>query len=103
MKKAVISTGGKQYLVSENQEIEVEKLPADKSASFEALLVIDGDKISVGMPSVTGVKVTADIVEQVVKAPKVTAIRYKAKKRVKKVRGHRQKLTRIKVKSITNK
>jgi large subunit ribosomal protein L21 len=99
-KKAVIATGGKQYLVSESQELEVEKLPAEKSATFEALLVIEGDKTDVGKPSVTGVKVTADIVEQVVKAPKVMAIRYKAKKRVHKVKGHRQKLTRIKITKI---
>jgi large subunit ribosomal protein L21 len=100
IKKAVIATGGKQYLVSENEELEVEKLPAEKIATFEALLVIDGDKVSLGKPSVTGVKVTADILEQIVKAPKVTAIRYKAKKRVRKVRGHRQKLTRIKITKI---
>src|SRR5437763_1901421 len=94
-KKAVIATGGKQYLVTEGEELEVEKLPAEKNASFEALLVIDGDKISLGKPAVTGVKVNAEVLEQIVKAPKVTAIRYKAKKRVHKVRGHRQKLTRI--------
>jgi ribosomal protein L21 len=45
--------------------------------------------------------VSADIVEQIVKADKVTAIRYKAKKRVRKVKGHRQKLTRIKIASIS--
>lgn len=100
IKKAVIATGGKQYLVSENEELEVEKLPAEKNASFEALLVLDGDKISLGKPSVTGVKVTAEVLEQVVKAPKVTAIRYKAKKRVRKIHGHRQKLTRIKITKI---
>src|SRR5690242_12869056 len=99
-KKAVIATGGKQYLVSENEELNIEKLPAAPKASFEALLVINGDKISLGKPTVTGVKVNAEILEQVVKAPKVTAIRYKAKKRVHKVRGHRQKLTRIKITKI---
>ena len=96
----MIATGGKQYLVSEGEELEIEKLPAEKSASFEALLVIDGDKISVGKPSVTGVKVSAEVLEQIVKAPKVRAIRYKAKKRVRKVRGHRQKLTRIRITKI---
>jgi large subunit ribosomal protein L21 len=102
MKKAVILTGGKQYLVSEGEELEVELLdPNQQNTAFEALLVIDGDKTSVGTPTVTGAKVTADIVEQVVKADKVVAIRYKAKKRVHKTRGHRQKLTRIKIKSIT--
>jgi large subunit ribosomal protein L21 len=102
MKKAVILTGGKQYLVSEGEELEVELLdPNQQNTAFEALLVIDGDKTSVGTPTVTGAKVTADIVEQVVKADKVVAIRYKTKKRVHKTRGHRQKLTRIKIKSIT--
>ena|SRR5438270_6336149 len=101
MKRAVIATGGKQYLVNEGEELEVEKLPPVKTAAFEALLVIDGEKVSVGTPNVDGVKVNAEVVEQIVKTKKVTAIRYKAKKRVHKTRGHRQKLTRIKITKIT--
>ena len=102
-KRAVISTGGKQYLVSENEELEVELLAPEKNAVFEALMVIDGEKTSVGTPTVSGVQVKAEILEQVVKQDKVTAIRYKAKKRVHKRRGHRQKLTRVKISSISNK
>ena len=91
MKKAVIATGGKQYLVSEGELVRVELLKgADKSVDFEPLLVIDGEKVSVGAPSVKGAKVTAEVVEADVQADKVTAIRYKAKKRVHKVHGHRQ-------------
>ena len=100
MKKAVIATGGKQYIVSEGDELEIELLKPEPKATFEPLLVIDGAKTEIGKPRVTGVKVSADIVDQLVKAEKVTAIRFKAKKRVRKVRGHRQKLTRIKIKSI---
>ncbi|MEK7095937.1 MAG: 50S ribosomal protein L21 [Patescibacteria group bacterium] len=100
MKKAAIVTGSHQYLVTEGEELEVEKLAADKQAEFEALLVIDGENISIGTPVVSGVKVTAEIVEAEVKADKVIAIRYKAKKRVNKRRGHRQRLSRIKIKSI---
>lgn len=125
MKKAVILTGGHQYLVSEGDELEVEKLATDKPSSelsrlsakadtgeaarksttgkklsFEALLVIDGENISVGTPSVAGVKVIAEVTEAEVKADKVIAIRYKAKKRVDTRRGHRQKLTRIKITEI---
>lgn len=100
MKKAVIATGGKQYLVTEGETVDVELLKADKKLSFEALLVIDGDKISVGAPIVEGVAVNADVVEQEVKDEKVLAIRYKAKKRVKKVHGHRQRHTRIKISKI---
>jgi len=101
-KRAVISTGGHQYLVNEGETLEVELLnPAQQNTSFEALLVIDGDTVSVGTPSVAGVKVNADIVEQSVKDDKVVAIRYKAKKRVRKVRGHRQRHTVIKITKIT--
>jgi large subunit ribosomal protein L21 len=100
VKKAVIATGGKQYLVSEGETLEIELLGNDNKTSFEALMVIDGDKISVGTPVVANVKVAADVVEQDVKAEKVTAIRYKAKKRVRKVRGHRQRHARVKISSI---
>lgn len=101
MKKAVIATGGKQYLVVEGETLEVELLKQEgKTAAFMPLLVIDGDKISVGTPEVAGAKVSAEVVEDEVKADKVTAIRYKAKKRVHKVRGHRQKHTVIKITKI---
>lgn len=100
MKKAVIATGGKQYLVSEGETLRVELLGEDKKVTFEPLLVIDGDKTTVGTPTVKGAVVSADVVETLVKADKVVAIRYKAKKRVKTVRGHRQKLTEITITSI---
>lgn len=98
-KKAVISTGGHQYIVSEGDTIEVELIKAEKTTSFEPLLIIDGDKTTVGTPTVGSVKVTADIVGTI-RSDKVTAIRYKAKKRVNKTRGHRQSLTQIKIKKI---
>jgi len=100
LKKAVIATGGHQYLVSEGEELEVEKLDSPQKTEFEALLVIDGENISVGKPVVEGVKVGAEIVEEEVKADKVVAIRFKAKKRVHKRRGHRQRLSRIKITKI---
>ena len=101
MKKAVISTGGKQYIVAEGETINVELLKTDgKTHDFEALLVIDGDKVSVGAPLVDKVKVSAEIVEADVQADKVTSIRYKAKKRVHKVRGHRQHQTALKITKI---
>jgi large subunit ribosomal protein L21 len=101
MKKAVIATGGKQYLVAEGETLEVELLKAEgKTADFTPLLVIDGDKTTVGTPEVKGAKVTAEIVDENVQADKVMAIRYKPKKRVHKVRGHRQRHTVIKIKKI---
>lgn len=101
MKKAVIATGGKQYLVEEGQEIEVELLKVEKSTSFEPLLVIDGEKTTVGSPVVKAAKVTATIVDQEVKSDKVTSIRYKAKKRVKTIKGHRQLKTKLKITKIS--
>lgn len=100
-KQAVIATGGKQYLVAVGDELLVDLLAPAKNVSFDALLVLDGDNVWVGKPLVEGVKVTADITDQLVKAQKVTAIRYKAKKRVRKTRGHRQKHTRIKITKIS--
>lgn len=101
MKKAVIRTGGKQYVVEEGQTIDVELLHADgKKVVFETLLVADGSKTEVGTPVLTTSKVTAEVVAEDVQTDKVTAIRYKAKKRVHKVRGHRQRVTTVKIVSI---
>jgi large subunit ribosomal protein L21 len=102
MKKAVIVTGGKQYLVTEGEVLNIELLKQEgKTATFTPLLVIDGDKTTVGSPEVTGVKVTAEIVEADIQADKVTSIRYKAKKRVHTVKGHRQHQTQIKINKIS--
>jgi len=102
MKKAVIATGGKQYLVTEGETLEVELLKADgKTANFVPLLVIDGEKVVVGTPEVAKASVSVDIVDPEVKADKVMAIRYKAKKRVHKVRGHRQRHTLVKITKIS--
>jgi large subunit ribosomal protein L21 len=100
--KAVIKVGSKQYLVEQGNEIEVELLHLeDKSVSFTPLLVIDGESVQVGTPVLEKSKVTAEVIDQDVKAPKVTAIRYKAKKRVHKVHGHRQHHTKLKITKIT--
>ncbi len=101
MKQAVIQTGGKQYLVKEGETVEVELIKdAEKSVSFQPLLLIDAEKTEIGQPSLEKNKVTADVVEADVQGEKVTAIRYKAKKRVRKVRGHRQRHTILKVTKI---
>ena len=101
MKKAVIQTGGKQYIVTEGETIAVELLKdTGKSVSFDALLIIDGETTKVGAPTVDKAKVTAEVVSEDVQADKVTAIRYKAKKRVHKVHGHRQHQTILKITKI---
>lgn len=101
MTKAVVKIGGKQFIVAEKETLLVDLLPeGTKELTLDALLVIDGDKTTVGTPTVKGVKVTAKVTEDLVKADKVVAIRYKAKKRVHKQMGHRQKYSRIEVTSI---
>jgi large subunit ribosomal protein L21 len=100
MKKAVIQVGSKQYLVSEGSKLDVSLPVSDaKKLTVPALLVIDGDKTTVGVPE-TDSKVELELLESF-KAEKVTAIRYKAKKRVLKVRGHRQQLMAAKVSKIS--
>lgn len=101
MKKAVIATGGKQYVVSEGDTITIERLKgADEKVNFEALLVIDDDKTFVGTPIVKDVTVKTTVVDGEAKSDKTTAVRYKAKKRVHKVQGHRQLQTVVKVDQI---
>ena len=101
MKKAIILTGGHQYVVHEGQTLDVELLNTEeKTVTFEPLLVIDGDKTTVGAPTVATATVTADVVTANFKDDKVLSIRYKAKKRVHKIHGHRQQLTTIKIASI---
>ena len=102
MKKAIIKTGSKQYVVTEGEVISVELLAKpDKSVSFEALLITDGKTTKVGNPYVANASVVADVISEDSKADKVTAIRYKAKKRVHKVHGHRQHQTILKISSIS--
>ena len=98
--QAVISSGSKQYLVEPGQTLEIDLVSGDaKNMTFDALLVIDGDKIQVGTPAVSGVSVKADIVEEV-KGDKIKVLKFRAKKREKRITGHRQRYTRIKITDI---
>ena len=99
--KAVVKIGGKQYIVTEKETLLVDLLQeGTKELALDALLVIDGDKTTVGTPTVKGVKVTAKVVDDLVKGDKIRVIRYKAKKRVHKENGHRQKYSRVEIVSI---
>lgn len=104
MKYAVIKNGGHQYKVQEGQVIEVEKLTSDGTSYVfdEVLLVVDGDKVELGMPTVSGMKVYADVVSEV-KGEKIEVFKYKSKSRYRKHTGHRQKYTQVKVSSIGTK
>ncbi len=101
MTKAVVKVGGKQYLVAEKETLLVDLLPeGTKELTLDALLVVDGEKTTVGMPVVKGVAVKAKVIEELVKGDKIRVIRYKSKKRVHKENGHRQKYSKIEISSI---
>jgi large subunit ribosomal protein L21 len=97
--KAVITTGGKQYIVEKDQVLEVELLGDAKKVEFDALLVTDGTKTQVGRPHVASVKVKADVIQEV-KGEKIKVLKFKAKKREHTLTGHRQHYSQIKIVSI---
>ncbi len=102
---AVIKTGGKQYLVSPDQKIKIEKIEGTegKEVSFNEVLLVEKDnKIEIGMPILKSVKVTAKILRQA-KGEKVIAFKYKSKKRTRVKKGHRQFFTEVKILSIETK
>lgn len=101
MKKAVINVKGHQYLVAEKEKLEVELVGDAKTLKFEPLLVLDGDNVQIGQPLVAGVSVEAKVLEENTQGKKVMAIRYKAKKRVNKKRGHRQRHSIIEITKIS--
>jgi len=98
-KIAIIETGGKQYLVTNDSVLTVEKLPAvkgDKVTFDKVLLVDDGKETKVGAPYVVGAKVSAELIEEG-RAKKVTVIRYRQKSRHFVKRGHRQPYAKVRI------
>ena len=96
--KAVIETGGKQYIVEEGSEIFVEKLDVEESKKikFDKVLMLD-DKV--GTPYLTNVEVTGEVVKHG-KQKKITIFKYTQKKKYRKKQGHRQPYTKVVIKSI---
>lgn len=100
---AIIETGGKQYRVTEGDQIRVEKLGmADgEQVKFDKVLVLgDGAEAKVGAPYVDGAAVFADVIESG-KGKKVIIFKYKAKKDYRKKRGHRQPYTLVEITGIS--
>ncbi len=98
---AIIETGGKQYKVSEGDVLRVEKLgvEAGTSYTFDQVLLVSGDDVKVGAPTVSGATVDADIVGDV-KGKKVVVYKYKRKTGYHKKNGHRQQYTEVKITKI---
>ncbi len=97
--QAIIATGGKQYIVTKDQTLEVELLGDVKKLEFDVLMTMDGDKFNVGAPFIKDLKVKAEVLEET-KGEKIKVLKFKAKKRVKKLTGHRQHYSLIKITSI---
>lgn len=98
---AIIETGSKQYRVEEGDELNVELLDADKTVTFNKVLFVDdGKNPLVGLPYVPQWAVHAELVG-IVKGPKVIAYKYKQRKKSRRIVGHRQKYTRVKITKIT--
>ena len=102
---AVIKTGGKQYVVSRGDTISIEKLPGDlkkgDSVVFDQVLLVDnGSDTTIGAPVIKGAEVKGTIV-LAGKAKKIDVVKYKAKSRYYKRRGHRQPLLKVKIDSIS--
>ena len=99
---AVLTTGGKQYRVSEGDVLFVEKLNAEVDSTVElteVLAVSKDGELKVGAPVVEGAKVVAKVLAQG-KAKKVVVFKYKAKKNERKKQGHRQLYTKVQIDEI---
>ena len=99
---AVVKTGGKQYRVTKDDTILVEKLDADEGQTVtlsDVMLLGDGDKVTVGNPVVADASVEAQVVSQT-RGPKIIIFRRKRRKNHRRTQGHRQDLTLLKITDI---
>ncbi|MCL1972889.1 MAG: 50S ribosomal protein L21 [Endomicrobia bacterium] len=100
---AIIKTGGKQYRVEEGINLVVEKLGeaevGQEVVLGEVLMLADGEKATVGKPTVAGASVVAKVIAQK-RAPKILVFKRKPKKGYKKMQGHRQYVTELEITKI---
>ena len=104
MEFAVIQTGGKQYKVSKDTIVSIEKIKGEYTKgdkiAFDKVLLVDNEKdTTIGTPYITGAKVEAEIVE-IGRARKLMVVKYKQKSRYLKRNGHRQPFFKVKITSI---
>jgi large subunit ribosomal protein L21 len=103
-KIAIIETGGKQYVVTNDTVLKVEKLngehkEGDTITFDKVLLTDDGTKTAVGMPYISGATVSAIFIEDA-RHKTVRVIRYREKSRSFKKRGHRQPYTQVRITQV---
>ncbi|WGW02969.1 50S ribosomal protein L21 [Tropicibacter oceani] len=99
---AVLKTGGKQYKVQSGDTLRVEKLAADagETVQFNEILMLGGDKVVVGAPLVAGAGVQAEVVDQIKGEKLIHFVKRRRKHGSQRTKGHRQKLTLIKITEI---
>ena len=98
---AIVKTGGKQYTVKPGDVLDVEKIEGEAGdrVDLQVLLLNDGNKVVADAAEAAKVKVTAEIIDQH-KGKKQLVFKFKKRKNYKKLRGHRQNLTRVKIESV---
>ena len=98
---AVIKTGGKQYRVAVEDKLKVEKIAGEPGeiVQFGEVLVVGGDTVTLGTPTVAGAAVAAEVLEQG-RGPKVIAFKKRRRKNSRRKRGHRQELTLVRITEI---
>ena len=99
---ALVKTGGKQYRVSKDDTILVERLAAEEGEQIilnDIVMLGDGDKVTIGTPLVDGAGVSATVMRQT-RGPKIIIFRRKRRKNHRRTQGHRQDLTLLKINDI---
>ncbi|MEJ5915272.1 50S ribosomal protein L21 [Pseudokineococcus sp. 1T1Z-3] len=101
---AIVRAGGRQEKVSVGSELLIDRIgggtpAAGTNLQLAPLLLVDGEKVTSDTQGLSGVTVTAEVVEEV-KGPKITILRYKNKSGYRKRQGHRQKHTRVRITAI---
>jgi large subunit ribosomal protein L21 len=98
---AVIKTGGKQYRVAAKDVLEIDKIAGQlgETVKFEDVLLVGGDAVTLGSPTVAGASVAAEVIEQG-RGPKVIAFKKRRRKNSRRKRGHRQEFTRVRITEI---
>jgi large subunit ribosomal protein L21 len=98
---AVFKTGGKQYRVAADDVLNVDKIEGEPGeiVEFGEVLLLGGDNVTLGAPTVAGATVAAEVVEQA-RGPKIIAFKKRRRKNSRRKRGHRQDYTRIRITEI---
>ncbi|KNG95247.1 50S ribosomal protein L21 [Pseudaestuariivita atlantica] len=99
---AVMKTGGKQYRVQSGDTLQIEKLAADagETVQFNEILMLGGDKVTVGTPVVDGAAVQAEVVDQVKGDKVIHFVKRRRKHGSQRTKGHRQQLTMVRITEI---